>query len=230
MKNLHVSIPHQKILCSRFGWLFFFSFDIQLFVFYNPFTRDLRKLPDPGYAFDAAGFSAPPISPDCMVAGFVSIGDERLVLIHYVARESSWRTIHVGAELDSIRFLTFFGQDLYALDGDGKFIGFKELREENYSSTFVEATVPISCSTSPARYYLMKRDQDILKVIVGKFGERVGVFKWDVSKQSKNRKMVLYSLETCTYHTYNGENIQQKDFFGTAYHLSPHVWIEPSWA
>ncbi|GKD93843.1 hypothetical protein Tco_1373680, partial [Tanacetum coccineum] len=183
MKNLHVSIPHQKILCSRFGWLFFFSFDIQLFVFYNPFTRDIRKLPDPGYAFDAAGFSAPPISPDCMVAGFVSIGDERLVLIHYVARESSWRTIRVGAEPDSIRFLTFFGQDLYALDGDGKLIGFKELREENYSSTFVEATVPISCSTSPARYYLLKCDQDIQ----GKFGEHVEVFRWDVSKQEREK-------------------------------------------
>nr|GEU49536.1 cation/H+ exchanger, cation/H+ exchanger, CPA1 family [Tanacetum cinerariifolium] len=181
MKNLHVSIPHQKILCSRFGWLFFFSFDLQLFVFYNPFTRDLRKLPDPGYAFDAACFSAPPISPDCMVAGFDSIGDERLVLIHYVARESSWRTIRVGAELDSIRFLTFFGQDLYALDGDAK---------------------------------TQEMENKICFPIL----------------QSKKRKMVLYSLETCTYHTYNGENIQQKDFFGTAYHLSPHVWIEPSWA
>ncbi|PWA74764.1 cation/H+ exchanger, Cation/H+ exchanger, CPA1 family [Artemisia annua] len=268
MKNLHVSIPRHQIFCSRFGWLFFFSFDIQRLVLYNLFTCDLRKLPDTSYGFDAACFSAPPTSPDCMVAGF-SIGDECLVLIHYVARESSWRTIRVGAEPDSIRFLTFFGQDLYALDGDGKLIGFKELGEENYSLTFVEATVPISCSTSPAQYYLMKCDQDILKVIVGKFGERVEVFKRDVSieewekidslgnhiiyicdttclcieaktremenkvcfprLQSKNTKMLFYSLETCTYQTYNGENIQQKDFFGTTYHLSPHAWIEPNW-
>ncbi|GJZ35633.1 cation/H+ exchanger, CPA1 family protein [Tanacetum coccineum] len=224
MKNLYISLDNEEIYCSRFGWLFFFCFDMNCLVFYNPFTRNLCALPDANYGFNAACFSAPPTSPDCMVAG-ISIADECLVSVHYVARESSWLTIRVGAEPDSIRFPTFFGEDLYALDGD---------------------------------------------VIVGKFGERVEVFKWDVSKeewekidslgnhvlyicdmtclcieaktrelenkicfpvlQSKNRKMVFYSLGTCTYQTYNGENIQQKDFFGTTCPLSPHAWIEPSWA
>ncbi|GKD52651.1 hypothetical protein Tco_1281627 [Tanacetum coccineum] len=240
-------------------------------IFYNPFTRNLCALPDANYGFNAACFSAPPTSPDCMVAGF-SIGDECLVLIHHVARDSSWRSIRVGAEPVSIHFLTFCGQDLYALDGDGTLIVFKELGKEDYTRTLAETIATISCCISPTRHYLMKWDQDLLKVILGKFGERVEVFKWDVSKEkwekidslgnhmiyicgstclcieaktremenkvyfpilhSKNKKIVHYSLETCTFQTFNGENIQQhlKDFFGTTHHLFPHVWIEPSWS
>ncbi|GJY93411.1 cation/H+ exchanger, CPA1 family protein [Tanacetum coccineum] len=85
---------------------------------------------------------APPTSPDCMVAGF-SLDDECLVLIHYIARESSWRTVRVGAEPDTIRFPTVFGQDIYVLGGDGKLIGLQEFGEENNSSTFVESRAPI---------------------------------------------------------------------------------------
>ncbi|GJR94427.1 hypothetical protein Tco_0266601 [Tanacetum coccineum] len=182
MKKLHLSLDNQEVFCSRFGWLLCFSHDFECLVFFNPFTSDLRKLPEATYGFYAVCFSAPPTSPDCMVAG-ISIADECLVSVHYLARESSWRTIHVGAEPDSIRFPTFFGEDLYALDGDGKLIGFIGLGDENSSSTFVEARAPISCCTSPTRHYLMKCGQDLLKVIVGKFGERVEVFKWDVSKE-----------------------------------------------
>ncbi|PWA86318.1 hypothetical protein CTI12_AA140910 [Artemisia annua] len=270
MKNLHVSLAYQMFFCSRFGWLLFFSSDFQSLVFFNPFTNDLRKLPEASYSFYTACFSAPPTSPDCMVVGF-SVGDECLVLIHYIARESSWRTVRVGAEPDSVRFPTFSGQDIYVLGGDGKLIGVKELGEESDSSTFVESRGPVSCSTSPTRRYLMKCDQDLLRVIVGKFGERVEVFKWDVSKgewekidslgnhmiyicdttclcieaktremenkiyfpilHSKTKKIVFYSLKTCTFQTFNGENIQHfKGFFGTTYSLFPHAWIEPSWS
>ncbi|PWA34801.1 hypothetical protein CTI12_AA615670 [Artemisia annua] len=272
MKSSHESLAHQEICCSRFGWLLFFSYDdLECLVFFNPFTTNLRKLPEASYGFYTACFSAPPTSPDCMVVGF-PITDQCLVLIHYVARESSWQPIVVGTEPNSMRFPTFFGQDLYALDGDGKLIGFKELGEEDYSSAFVEATVPIGCCTSPTRYYLMKCDQNLLKVIVGKFGESVEVSMWDFSKEewekihslgnrmiyicgttclcieaktremenkiyfpilhSKNQKIVFYSLETCTFQTFNGENIQQplKDLFGTTYHLFPHAWIEPTWS
>ena len=118
----------------------------------------------------------------------------------------------------------------------------------------------------------MNCDQDLLLVIVGKFGERVEVFKLDDSKQewvkvnglgkhmiyvcgitclcveakskemenkiyfprlhSKNNTIVFYSLETCSYQTSKGDNIQEplRDFIGTTYHLSPHLWIEPSWS
>ncbi|GKA13612.1 hypothetical protein Tco_0693258, partial [Tanacetum coccineum] len=274
MKSSHVTLPHPEICCSRFGWLLYFSSDFECLVFFNPFTSDLRKLPEASDAsdgFNTVCFSAPPTSPDCIVVGF-PMTDECLVLIHYVAREPSWQPIRVGTKPNSIRFPTFFGQDLYALGGDGRLIGFKELGKEDYSSEFVEATVPIRYRTSPARYYLMKYGQNLLLVIVGKFGKSVEVSMWDFSKQewekidslgkhmiyicgttclcieaktqemenkiyfpimlSKNKKIVYYSLETCTFQTFNGESTQQhlKDFFGTTYHLFPHAWIEPSWS
>ncbi|PWA82326.1 hypothetical protein CTI12_AA176570 [Artemisia annua] len=49
---------------------------------------------------------------------------------------------------------------------------------------------------------------------------------------TKNRKVVFYSLDTCMYHTFDGENIQEHlgDFCGTTYHLSFNVWIEPNWS
>jgi hypothetical protein len=273
MKNLRVSLlsfeVYRNFFCSRFGWFLFFSsdFEFECLVFFNPFTSDLRKLPESSYVFDTVCFSAPPTSPDCMVVGFA----RSVVLIHYVARELPWLTICTGADYP-VFFPTFLGKDLYALGSDGKLIGFKALGEEVYSSAIVEARSPISCCTSPAQYYLMKCDKDLLKVIVDKFGEHVEVYKSDVSKQewekidnlgnhmiyicgttclcieaktqemenkiyfpllhSKNRKIVFYSLETCTYQTFSGENIQQhfKDFIGTAYHLFPHAWIEPSWS
>lgn len=42
---------------------------------------------------------------------------------------------------------------------------------------------------------------------------------------------VWYSLETCTYHTFNGKIIKESfgGFLGTKHHFNPHAWIEPSW-
>ncbi|PWA75291.1 hypothetical protein CTI12_AA243690 [Artemisia annua] len=265
MKNLHVSPTNKNIYCSRFGWLLFRSNHFHCLVFFNPFTGDLRKLPIADKFIMSACFSAPPTSPDCMVIGFSSED----VYIHFVAQEQSWRKLGVGPY--SIRFPTFIGRDLYALHDEGELISFKNLGEDAYSETLVEAKAPRSCCKSLDDYYLMTRDQHLLLVIVSKFGERVEVFKQIDSKQEwekidslgnymiyiceqtclcleaktpemenkiyfpllhfKNRKIVFYSLETCMYHTFNGENIQPdlKDFFGTTYQLFPHGWIEPSW-
>ncbi|PWA84602.1 hypothetical protein CTI12_AA005490 [Artemisia annua] len=48
---------------------------------------------------------------------------------------------------------------------------------------------------------------------------------------SENEKIVFYSLETCKYHTFSGDNIEETFglFFGTKRHRYPHAWIEPSW-
>ncbi|GKC68867.1 hypothetical protein Tco_1114750 [Tanacetum coccineum] len=50
--------------------------------------------------------------------------------------------------------------------------------------------------------------------------------------RAKNRKVVFYSLDTCKYHTFDGENIQEHEggFFGTTYYLSRNAWIEPCWS
>ncbi|PWA30867.1 hypothetical protein CTI12_AA626130 [Artemisia annua] len=49
---------------------------------------------------------------------------------------------------------------------------------------------------------------------------------------TKNRKVVFYSLDTCKYHTFDGESVQEHvgEFFGTTYYLSRNAWIEPSWS
>ncbi|PWA81719.1 hypothetical protein CTI12_AA185170 [Artemisia annua] len=271
MKNRHVLLARQKIYCSSFGWLLFLSTEFDRLVFYNPFTSDLRKLPEADNNFMSLCFSAPPTSPDCMVVGFPGTY-EWLVMIHFVAREPSWRTLHVGVEPKSLQFPTFVGQDLYFLGSEGELIGFKDLGEEDYSLTILEAKVPISCCITLTEYYLIKCDQDLLKVIISKFGELVDVFKWNDPKKewlevdslgkhviyicdttclsieakipemenkiffpllySKNKKIVFYSLKTCMYHTFSGENIQPhfKDYLGTTYHLFPHSWIEPTWS
>nr|GEX41610.1 RNA-directed DNA polymerase, eukaryota [Tanacetum cinerariifolium] len=51
---------------------------------------------------------------------------------------------------------------------------------------------------------------------VGEYGRHVEVFKRNESKQEWE-KIVFYSLDTCKYHTFNGENIEEHDggFFGT---------------
>ncbi|PWA65472.1 hypothetical protein CTI12_AA335500 [Artemisia annua] len=45
-------------------------------------------------------------------------------------------------------------------------------------------------------------------------------------------KILVYSLETCKIHTFNGKNIHQNfgNLFGTIKHLPHNAWIEPSWS
>ncbi|GJT47632.1 hypothetical protein Tco_0973789 [Tanacetum coccineum] len=260
------------IHCSRFGWLLLEGYSFEGLYFFNPLTSDLRMLPEVDDVLKSLSFSAPPTSPDCMVVGF-SESDDWNVFIHFVAREPSWRQLSLGVGPYSIHSPTFLGRDLYALRNEGDLIGFKDLGKEHNSWTLVEAKAPVSCCKSPAKYFLMNCDQDLLLVVVGEFGERVEVFKLDDSKQewvkvndvgkhtiyicgitclcveaksmemenkiyfprlhSKNNKIVFYSLETCSYQTSHGDNIQERlrDFIGTTYHLSPHLlWIEPSWS
>ncbi|PWA77277.1 hypothetical protein CTI12_AA225440 [Artemisia annua] len=49
---------------------------------------------------------------------------------------------------------------------------------------------------------------------------------------AENRKIVFYSLDTCMYHTFDGEDIQERvsGFFGNTFHFSSHAWLEPNWS
>ncbi|GJX09012.1 hypothetical protein Tco_0198871 [Tanacetum coccineum] len=49
---------------------------------------------------------------------------------------------------------------------------------------------------------------------------------------TKNGKIVFYSLDTCMYHTFDGENVQEHlgNLYGTTHHVSRNVWIEPCWS
>nr|GEY22918.1 hypothetical protein CTI12_AA506200 [Tanacetum cinerariifolium] len=48
--------------------------------------------------------------------------------------------------------------------------------------------------------------------------------------RTKSRKMVFYSLDTCKYHTFDGENSKEYlgDFVGTKLPFSPNAWSEPT--
>ncbi|GKE37778.1 hypothetical protein Tco_1461183, partial [Tanacetum coccineum] len=265
MKNSKVSVVDYKIRCSRFGWLLLENNDTECLVFYNPFTNDLRKLPEPEYSsFPSLCFSAPPTSADCMVVGFARNWYAHIL---FVNQEPSWREFPLGHDPHIVYRLTYYGHDLYALCTEGELIVFSNL------STWkvVEAEAPKGCSGSSTKNYLTKYDQHLLLVSVDERGKHVKVFKMNTVKQdwekiegvgkhmiyicdttclcieakmsqmenkiffprmhTKSRKMVFYSLDTCKYHTFDGENIKEHlgDFVGTTLPFSPHAWIEPSW-
>ncbi|GKE53777.1 hypothetical protein Tco_1488933 [Tanacetum coccineum] len=66
-KSQILSIADVKIFSSRFCWLLFKSNDLRCLVLFNPFTNDLRKLPEDD--LESLNFSAPPTTADCIVVG-----------------------------------------------------------------------------------------------------------------------------------------------------------------
>ncbi|PWA69320.1 hypothetical protein CTI12_AA299450 [Artemisia annua] len=267
MKNSPISIASDNIFSSRFGWLLLKSNDLMCLVLYNPFTNDLRKLPQSEYIYDmeSLNFSAPPTSPDCIVVGFTTWD----VHIHFVNRKPKWRIFSLGPDPHTIWFSSFYGRNLYALCKEGEVIVFNNLGRRGCSWKTVEAEAPESACGSLTQKFLTICEQHLILVCVSEFGEHVEVFKLNEVKQEwekitgvgkhmiyicdttclcleaktpqmenkiffprvscENRKIVFYSLDTCMYHTFDGENIQQPDLFGTKYYLSGHTWIEPSW-
>ncbi|PWA44327.1 hypothetical protein CTI12_AA527470 [Artemisia annua] len=270
MKNSQISIVDYRIRCSRFGWLLLENNETQCLVFYNPFTNDLRKLPEMEYNTpQSLCFSAPPTSVDCMVVGITT---EWYAYIHFVNQEPSWCEFALDYDPHSIYRLTFYGQHLYALRKEGELIVFSNMGKEDYSCKVVVAEGPKRCSGSSIENYLTKYDQHLLLVSVDERGRHIKVFKMNSVKQewekiegvgkhmiyicgttclcteakmpqmenkiffprmlTNNRNIVFYSLETCKYHVFDGENTKEYlgDFVGTTSQFSPHAWIEPSWS
>ena len=175
-------IGELKIHYSKYGWLLMRKYWGSMF-FFNPFTSDIRELPESPY-LKTYCFSAPPTSPDCMVVGFTTSSE--WFLIHFVGRESSWRRFGLSfgdEDPNSYRFPTFYGRDVYALCNEGGVDVFKELGDEDYTWDFVLEEAPTSYCTSKAQRFLVKCnhedkcDQHLLLVIVGEFGESIEVFK-----------------------------------------------------
>ncbi|KAF5823403.1 hypothetical protein HanRHA438_Chr01g0038961 [Helianthus annuus] len=81
------------IYCSMCGWLLMCKHRRRL-MFFNPFTSDIRELPNSPY-LDTYCFSAPPTSSDCMVVGFTT-RIEWHVYIHFVGRQPSWRKFRLN--------------------------------------------------------------------------------------------------------------------------------------
>ncbi|GJS45304.1 Toll/interleukin-1 receptor domain-containing protein [Tanacetum coccineum] len=133
---------------------------------------ELPELPDTFK--DTFCFSAPPTSPDCMVVGN-TIGSGSPYCIHIVGGEPSWRRTPLKILGDDcFTSITFYGRDLYALRGDGGFDIFKEMGRENHKWWRDVAKAP---ARSVPQCFQLRCDQHILRVIVGRFGESVEVFK-----------------------------------------------------
>ncbi|GKB21119.1 hypothetical protein Tco_0855042 [Tanacetum coccineum] len=274
MKNSKVLFDvNSRKWCSRFGWLLFKKIHRYSLIFFNPFTNELRELPEAEHFFDSFCFSAPPTSLDCMVVGFTT--KTSYVYIHLVNRERTWREVCFGNHPHNVCSSTFYGGgDLYALCEQGELIVINNLdKEDYYSWKLVKSEAPKGYCKSSTQYFLGNFDQHSLLVSVAAYGEAVEVFKRNKSIKewekidslgkhaiyicgttclcieaklpkmenkiffprlhTKNKKVVFYSLDTCMYHTFDGESIQEHlgDFIGTMYHLSSlSTWIEPTWS
>ncbi|PWA51700.1 hypothetical protein CTI12_AA272760 [Artemisia annua] len=165
-----------EIKCSRYGWLLILTDDNTMLLF-NPFTSDIRKLPEV-HSTDIYSFSAPPTSPDCMVVALT----RRCVFIHFVAAgEPSWRRVVLDFEGDDYQFFTLNGLeslDLYAMKANGGLDIYKDMGGEYYYWERTLCPAPTSCCTSFRQSFLVRcEERGFLQVILGQFGESVEVFK-----------------------------------------------------
>ncbi|GJR13704.1 hypothetical protein Tco_0796356 [Tanacetum coccineum] len=181
MKTPQELICKFYIKCSRFGWLLILKPDGSL-MFFNPFTSDIIKLPQLIYT-DIISFSAPPTSPDCMVVG-ITVHMQCHFCIFIVGGEPSWRRLLLPTKGgDTFHSVTFYGRDVYALRDNGRLDVFKEMGRGDYKLVRDVAQAPASCCTSFQQYFHLECDEHSLRVIVGKFGESVEVFKLTVTKK-----------------------------------------------
>ncbi|PWA86169.1 hypothetical protein CTI12_AA142720 [Artemisia annua] len=165
------------IKCSRYGWLLILKPDRSL-VLFNPFTSDIRELPQLPNYLDICSFSAPATSPDCMVVGITIHMQYYHVCIHLVGGEPSWRKILLdvsGGEM--FNSLTFCGRDLYALRDDGLLDIFEEIGREGHSWVRNVAQAPTSWGASSPESFQVRCEQHLLRVIMGRFGESIEVFE-----------------------------------------------------
>ncbi|PWA57847.1 hypothetical protein CTI12_AA405420 [Artemisia annua] len=201
-----------RIHYSKYGWLLIEKYETtnerNPFVFFNPCTGDIRELPGPVPFARSFCFSAPPTSPNCMVVGLGNYCSSWCIHIHCVSREPLWRILAVDsgdADCDpTLRYPAFYGKDVYALLADGRLVVFEKIEDTNAScSGLVLAKSPRSCRGPSTRYFLVKRDQHLLLVIMGAFGESLEVFKFnDLTKEweeinSLGRHMIIISDKTC---------------------------------
>ncbi|MFS7908687.1 hypothetical protein Hanom_Chr01g00086081 [Helianthus anomalus] len=216
MKRSQVSIHDERIRCSRFGWLLYCT-GYSTLTFLNPFTGDICKLPYCQWYLGSVCFSAPPTSPDCMVVGFTNGGDG-YICIHFVAREQCWVRIRLdisGAPPGRFCFPTFCRKDLYVLCGKGEVHVFKNLfKLQGYYSKKV-----VGERSSEGEYFLVKRDKQLLLVIVGKLGEYVEVYKSNEDTQEWEEieclgsYMIYICGDTCMCIEAKAPEMENKIFF-----------------
>ncbi|GKA37864.1 cation/H+ exchanger, CPA1 family protein, partial [Tanacetum coccineum] len=238
MKKSQISIASDKILSSRFGWLLFESNDLSCLVLFNPFTNDLRKLPQSEYDLESLNFSAPPTSADCIVVGIARRRWNWHVHIHFVNREPTWLKVFHNSIPPTICFSSFYGRDLYALCEDGKVIVFNNLgnrspdccgNRNSYKSFYgncykiVVAEAPESVCGSLTQKFLTKCEQHLLLVCVSEYGKHVQVNKLNKGKKEWEKitgigKHMIYICDTtCLCLEAKTPQMENKIFFPQVY-------------
>ncbi|GJV44065.1 hypothetical protein Tco_1428601 [Tanacetum coccineum] len=129
-KKSQISVVQNKIFCSSFGWLLFENL-VMCYVLFNPFTSELRKLPESRGLLESLSFSAPPTSDNCIVVGFTT-REHWQAHIHFVNREPVWHTLNLGPNPHTICSSIFDGRDLYVLGKEGELIVFNNLGQPDH--------------------------------------------------------------------------------------------------
>nr|XP_043610704.1 uncharacterized protein LOC122582382 [Erigeron canadensis] len=170
-----------QICCSRYGWLLMLK-DDGLMVLYNPFTRDIRKLPEaPFDSVEDYCFSAPPTSPICTVVGF---DQPDVWAVYLVNSEEEWCYYKVDFgcyDQCPFHFLTLYGQNMYGLSDDG---GIHVIRKsvEEYLVCFRAEPPRSTCKSTHVIRFLATCDQHLIQVVMDELGESIELFNLDVSK------------------------------------------------
>ncbi|PWA58987.1 hypothetical protein CTI12_AA395500 [Artemisia annua] len=175
LKNSKVlSDENDKLCYSRFGWLLFWKRGLNCLVFFNPFTNDLRELPETEHDLRSLCFSAPPTSADCMVVGFTT----ECVYIHYVNQERTWREVCFGTDPPSpVFFSGFYGGKVYVSCEQGELCVINNIGKKGHTWGQFEAEAPKGGCRSTEQFFITNCDQHTLLVTVSEYGVAVEVFK-----------------------------------------------------
>ncbi|KAI3826315.1 hypothetical protein L1987_00361 [Smallanthus sonchifolius] len=213
-----------QIYCSKYGWLLMYKI-LGPMVFFNPFTSNIIELPVVPY-LEIFCFSAPPTSPDCMVVGFTTRGPWH-VYIHFVSRESTWRTYDLNFGDDdpySYQFPAFNGQDIYALCNNERVGAFRDMTNDDFSWEVIVDKAPRSRCRSPVQYFLSNCDQHLLLVIISEFGESIEVFKLNESTEEwekideLGKHMIYISDTSCICLEAKSPEMENKIYFPRLLH------------
>ncbi|PWA17129.1 hypothetical protein CTI12_AA630340 [Artemisia annua] len=227
-----------RIHYCKYGWLLIEKYETtkerNSFVFFNPFTGDIRELPEVEPFASSFCFSAPPTSPNCMVVELGNYDSTSWgIYILYVSPKPPLGTVGVGnadAGSDpSLRYPTFYGGNLYASLADGRLVFLEKIEDVDSSSRLILVKSPRSCRGPSTRYFLVNCDQHVLLVIMCEFGESIEVFKFnDLTKEweeinSLGRYMIIISDTTCLCIEAKMREMENKIYFSRLHSESEKI-------
>ncbi|XP_038685563.1 F-box/kelch-repeat protein At1g57790-like [Tripterygium wilfordii] len=195
------SLVDANILYSRKGWLLMHSISRNALSFYNPFTKDIIKLPYLLRAFvlsSSMGFTYAPTSKSYVVVAIhITLHEAEVRVFWYGWRGwSNYRfTNDISKFVSNHNSPVFHEGGFYVLGKDGNLGVFKVLWPERY--TWKVLAVPQKPCISFCQSFLLECGGRLLSVFMGPVGEWIKVFalngitmRWD--KVSRLEHNTLY--------------------------------------